>query len=123
MADRVGRTRILFFAIAIYTTLTFLWRFFVPATEQDDPDYFIMIQFVGELIIPLGLIAFFITLRRTAPDGEWLLGTTFAIALIASVGIIGMRLSSDDGWYSGHRQYWPGGHPSWNASPPGGSFA
>jgi hypothetical protein len=123
VANGLGRTKVLFFAIAIYSVLTFLWRFFVPATEQNDPNFFIWMQFAWELLAPLGLISFFITLRRAAPDQEVLLGATLAIALIACIGIIGMRIGSEDGWYSGHRQYWPGGNPSWNAPPSQPAFA
>ncbi len=116
MANGLSRTKFLFFAIAIYSVLTFLWRFQAPATEQNEPDLFIWLQFLWELIAPVGLISFFVTLRRAEPDRKRMLGVTLAIALLACIGILGMRIGSEDGWYTGHRQYWPGGHPFWNGS-------
>jgi len=41
-----------------------------------------------------------------------MLTTVFWIALVASIGILVMRFSTTDGWYTGHRIYAPGGDRS-----------
>jgi len=98
-----------FFSLSILVVLTFLWRFFVPAHEESDTNLMIGFEILLELAAPAGLIGlFFLLLSRSDEDSKRMVVVTFCIAFVASLGILMMRFSSTDGWYTGHRVYHPG---------------
>ncbi|HVH80866.1 MAG TPA: hypothetical protein VM782_15830 [Stellaceae bacterium] len=103
----------LFYIVSIFVISTFLWRFFVPAHEESDPDSLIYLKIVVEFIQPVGLIILFSYLRpRYGGDSTAMLTTVLVIALAASIGILVMRFSTTHGWYTGHRVYDIGGSRS-----------
>ena len=96
----------LFFSLSLLVVLTFLWRFLVPAHEESDTNLMIGVEIVLELAASAGLIGlFFGLLSRSNEDSRRLLVVIFCVAFIASLGILLMRFSSTDGWYTGHRVY------------------
>jgi hypothetical protein len=105
-ATKVNR---LFYSLSLLVVLTFLWRFFVPAHEESDTNLLIEFEIVLELAASAGLVGlFFVLLSRSNEDSKPLLVVAFCVAFIASLGILLMRFSSTDGWYTGHRVYHPG---------------
>jgi len=98
----------IFFLLSILVILTFLWRFLVPAHEESEGNLLIGFEILLELAAPVGLVALFVQLWSRYEGGKPALALTFWIALVASLGILFMRFSSTDGWYTGHRVYQPG---------------
>jgi hypothetical protein len=98
----------LFYLISVYAILTFLWRFLIPAHEESDPDLLIDFKVLVELITVVGLVYFFAKVRPSYDGAKSTLTATFWIALVASIGILIMRFSTTEGWYTGHRIYQPG---------------
>ena len=107
------KTKWLFYLLSIFTIWTFLWRFLTPAYEESDPNTLIYLKIVIELVQVPALIILFSYLRpRYGLDPTGMLTTVFWIALVASLGILVMRFSTTEGWYTGHRIYAPGGYRS-----------
>jgi hypothetical protein len=104
-ATKIAR---IFFLLSILVILTFLWRFSVPAHEESESNLLIGFEILFELAVPVGLVGLFLQLRARYEGSKLALGLTFAIALAASIGILFMRFSTTDGWYTGHRLYQPG---------------
>jgi hypothetical protein len=103
-----GMTKIarLFYFLSTCTILTFLWRFLVPAHEEAESDLMIELEILFEVATVVGLIWLFSHLRPRYDDSSKVtLTLTFWIALVASIGILIMRFSTSDGWYTGHRVY------------------
>ena len=98
----------IFFLLSILVILTFLWRFLVPAHEESEGNLLIGFEILLELAAPVGLVALFVQLWSRYEGAKPALALTFWIALVASLGILFMRFSSTDGWYTGHRVYQPG---------------
>lgn len=108
---KVSSTRMvrIFYLASIYTISTFLWRFLVPAHEESEGNFLIDMEVVLEFITVPGLVGLFVHLRSHHDDvSKVALTITFWIALLASIGILVMRLSTTDGWYTGHRVFQPG---------------
>jgi hypothetical protein len=108
--ESLTKTKWLFYLLSIFTISTFLWRFLVPAYEESDPNTLIYLKILFELVQVPALVILFSYLRgRYGLDPKGMLTTVFLIALVASIGILVMRFSTPDGWYTGHRTYAPGG--------------
>ena len=88
-----GRDRVIFLIAAIYLIGTFLYRALTPAHEG---------ALRGELILTMALDALcvvaLVVMKRKVQGG----GVLFWIALAAGVGLFAIRLSSDEGWWTGH---------------------
>jgi hypothetical protein len=90
-AGASGRNKILTFVMPAYLIAIFLWRVLTPAhemplrTEQ-------MLEIGLDGLILVGLIGL---RKRIAP-------TLFWIALIAGLGLVAIRATSDTAWWSGH---------------------
>jgi hypothetical protein len=108
MEDAMTKTAPLFYLLSIYTILTFLWRFLVPAHEQSEPNLLIDFEVLFELLTVVGLVSFFAKVQPSYGGSKSTLAATFWIALVASIGILIMRFYATDGWYTGHRVYQPG---------------
>jgi|HubBroStandDraft_2_1064218.scaffolds.fasta_scaffold415393_1 hypothetical protein len=103
----------LFYVISTYVILTFIWRFLVPATEESEPNSLIYIEILFEVVQIAALIALFSYLRSYYDNpSAAILISVFLIALMTAIGILVLRFSSDHGWYTGHRIYYPGGYRS-----------
>ena len=101
---------VLFYVLSIYVVLTFIWRFLVPATEESDPNTLIYMKILLEIVQVVAIAGLFFYLQSHYRDGSAaILISVFLIALVAAIGILVLRFSSDDSWYTGHRIYCPGG--------------
>ena len=113
MEATVRNMKRFFYLVSIFVIWTFLWRFLVPAYEESESDTLIYLEILVELVQVPALIILFSYLRpRYGFDSTSMLTTVFSIALVASIGILVMRFSTTDGWYTGHRIYDPGGYRS-----------
>lgn len=99
----------LFYVLSIYVVLTFMWRFLVPATEESDPNSLIYMEILFEVVQVAALAGLFFYLQSHSDGPAAVLISVFLIALVAAIGILVLRFSSDHGWYTGHRIYCPGG--------------
>jgi hypothetical protein len=109
MDTRVIRAVRFFYLLSGYTIVTFLWRFLVPAHEEAEGDTLIYLEILLEFATVGALIILFSHLRSRYGDNPTsTLTTIFCIALAASIGILVMRYSTTEGWYTGHRIYQPG---------------
>jgi hypothetical protein len=106
MGSQASKTRRLFYCLSIYVILTFLWRFGVPAHEEAEPDTLIYFEILFEFVSVAGLVVLFTQLRSQDGDAAQAPpAALFWIALVAAIGILIMRFSTTDGWYTGHRVY------------------
>src|SRR5262245_59234015 len=80
--------------LACYLIGTFLWNVFMPAHEYQ-------MRAAQMLTIGLNLLAVagLYGLRANIPK------PLFAVALIAGIGLLVLRLISDHGWWTGHLYY------------------
>jgi hypothetical protein len=89
-----GRHEILFFVVSLYLIGTFLWRVLVEAheyamrTEQ-------MLTIGLDLLMVIGLFG----IRAHGPK------PLFWIAMVAGVGLLLIRFTSDAAWWTGHLMY------------------
>jgi hypothetical protein len=84
----------LFYLISIVLIGNFLWRMIGTANEYPPRSVQIM-----EMVIDAGMIVGLIGLRKSGP--QWL----FIVALIAGIGLFGIRMHSDASWWTGHWHY------------------
>ncbi|HVF72603.1 MAG TPA: hypothetical protein VM940_13425 [Chthoniobacterales bacterium] len=95
-----------FFFLAIYLILTFLYRVLVTAHEYDSVA--VVYMSIGlDLAMIAGLILGKIAISRqiTAHQRRGLVTIVFVVALLAGVGLLGLRITSDAGWWTGHLRY------------------
>lgn len=80
--------------LACYLIGTFLWNVFVPAHEY--PGRGAQMLTIGfNLVAVVGLFG----LKASLPK------PLFVVALIAGVGLLALRLTSDHAWWTGHLLY------------------
>jgi hypothetical protein len=119
MGSQASKTLRLFYCLSIYVIPTFLWRFLVPAYEESEPDSLIYFEILLEFVSVGGLVVLFTQLRSQEADAAQAPpAALFWIALVAAIGILIMRFSSTDGWYTGHRVYQIG-YGSFETAPQG----
>jgi hypothetical protein len=89
-----GRNFAIAVILACYLIGTFLWNVFVPAHE-------FQLRTAQMLTIGLNLLGVvgLYGLRASMPK------PLFWVALIAGIGLLGLRLISDHGWWTGHLFY------------------
>jgi hypothetical protein len=98
-----------FYALSALAIATFLWRFLVPAHEEADTNLMIGMEVFLEFASLAALVVLFVQLMsRSSESARLAIVVVFCAALIASLGILLMRFSTTDGWYTGHRVYQPG---------------
>lgn len=84
----------LFYLIGILLIGNFLWRMFAVADEYPPRS----MQLLG-MAIDAGMIIGLIGIRKSGP--QWL----FIVALIAGIGLFGIRMHSKHSWWTGHWHY------------------
>jgi hypothetical protein len=84
----------LFYLISILLIGNFLYRMFAMANEYPPRS----VQLLG-MAIDAGMIVGLVGIRKIGP--QWL----FIIALIAGIGLFGIRMHSDASWWTGHWHY------------------
>jgi uncharacterized membrane protein len=84
----------IFYMLCVLLIGTFLWRMTITATE-----YPVRSAQVLEMAIDAGLIAGLIGIRKSGPQ------ILLVVALIAGIGVFGIRLHSDASWWTGHWHY------------------
>jgi hypothetical protein len=84
----------LFYLICILLIGNFLWRMIGTANEYPPRSVQIM-----EMAIDAGMIAGLIGIRKSGPQ------ILFVIALLAGIGLFGIRMHSDASWWTGHWHY------------------
>ena len=90
--------------LSIYLIGLFLWRLFTPAHEYDLRSVQ-MLDMALDALATVGPDRVFCEVlrhRESAPPRAILLWG----ALASTAGIWLIRLSSDEGWWTGHRLYW-----------------
>lgn len=98
------RLPIIGLCISIYVIALFLWRFFTPAHEYDRHSVR-MLEMTLDGLATVGLVAIFAKSLGGEKPG-FLRTVLLWSALVAAAGIWLIRLSSDEGWATGHRLYW-----------------
>jgi hypothetical protein len=96
----------MFFCLAFYLVLIFMWRLFATAHEYDSPG---MVFFsIGlDILCLVGLVAARIQIKR-AIYGRSLSGgvqVMFFLAFLAGIGLLAIRFYSNASWWSGHLHY------------------
>jgi hypothetical protein len=100
--------RTIFLVVAFYLIFVFLWRFIAPAHEYPSR----MEQALAmalDLMALVALIGVRVQTARTYPDDDatrTMAAALFWIALLAGLGLLAIRLSSDAAWWTGHRVYY-----------------
>ena len=94
------------FCLAAYLVVILLWRLFATANEYDSPE---MVWFsIGlDVLCLVGLVAARAQIKRALP-GHALPGAlqaVFVVALLAGVGLLAIRFTSDASWWTGHVHY------------------
>jgi hypothetical protein len=84
----------LFYLISVLLIGTFLWRMTVTATEYPPRSSQIL-----EMVIDAAMIVGLIGIRKSGPQ------ILLVVALIAGIGVFGIRLHSDASWWTGHWHY------------------
>jgi hypothetical protein len=84
----------LFYLISILLIGNFLWRMVATADEYPPRSAQVL-----EMAIDAGLIAGLIGIRKSGPM------LLFVVALIAGLGLFGIRMHSDASWWTGHWHY------------------
>jgi hypothetical protein len=92
--DNTKRNRILFYAGSALLIGNFVFRMLVMADEYP-PRSALYLQIGVDALLIAGLIG----LRKSGP--QWLL----IIAVIAGLGLFGIRLHSEHSWWTGHWHY------------------
>jgi hypothetical protein len=95
-----------FFCLAFYLVLIFLWRLFATANEYDSKSM-VSLSIGLDILCLVGLIAARVQIKRALP-GESLSGgaqVMFILALVAGIGLLVIRLTSDASWWTGHLHY------------------
>jgi hypothetical protein len=92
--DNTKRNPTLFYLVSVVLIATFLYRMSAMADEY--PRQFSRIL---EMVIDAGMIVGLIGVRKSGP--QWL----FVVALIAGIGLFGIRMHSKHSWYTGHWHY------------------
>jgi hypothetical protein len=90
-----SRDQKLFWALSILLIGSFVWKVSTPAHEYDRQSVVIM-----EMVFDLGCVVGLLGMikRRGSNPLLW-------IALLAGLGLFGIRLSSKAGWSTGHLKY------------------
>jgi uncharacterized membrane protein len=89
-----NRNTTLFYLVSVVLIATFLYRMSAMATE-----YPRQLSRILEMVIDAGMIVGLIGVRKSGP--QWL----FIVALIAGIGLFGIRMHSKHSWYTGHWHY------------------
>ncbi len=92
-----NKNYVIFIVLAVMLIATFLWRLLTPAHE-----YPMRTEQVMEIGIDLLCLAGLIGLKRQLAGGQVL----FWIALVAGLGLFGIRMTSDASWWTGHLVYY-----------------
>ncbi len=93
--------------ISGYLVISFLWRLFVPAHEYDMRSAQVLDICLNVLLI-VGLVGAHSTLKKNFPpdDSRWgFASTLFWAGMVAGVGMLLIRLTSDAAWWTGHLRY------------------
>lgn len=96
----------MFFLLSLYLIITFLYRALVPANEYDSiPVVYMSLGL--DLLMLVGLILGKIGISReiSADQRGGVVSFVFVIALLAGVGLLAIRLTSDASWWTGHLRY------------------
>jgi hypothetical protein len=92
--DNSKRNTTFFYVISAVLIFTFLYRMSAVATE-----YPRQLSRILEMVVDAGMIVGLIGIRKNGP--QWL----FVVALIAGIGLFGIRMHSKHSWYTGHWHY------------------
>jgi hypothetical protein len=84
----------LFYVISILLIGNFLYRMIATANEYPPRSAQIL-----EMVVHAGMVVGLIGIRKSGP--QWL----FIVALIAGIGLFGIRLHSEHSWWTGHWHY------------------
>jgi hypothetical protein len=92
--------------LALYLVLALLWRGFTTANEYDSvPVVTMTIAF--DVLCVIALVAVRIQIKRALPDNPLpdAAQLLFVVALLAGVGLLVIRFTSDASWWTGHLHY------------------
>lgn len=89
-----NRMTTFFYLVSVVLIGTFLYRMSAMATE-----YPRQYSRTFDMTIDAGMIVGLIGIRKSGP--RWL----FIVALIAGIGLFGIRMHSKHSWYTGHWHY------------------
>ena len=92
--NNTKRNTIFFYLISLSLIAKFVWRMLVVANEYPPRSGQIM-----DMVIDAALIAGLIIGRKSGPQ------LLFIVALLAGIGLFGIRLHSDASWWTGHWHY------------------
>jgi hypothetical protein len=95
--DPANRAQLMFFSLAGYLIVSFLWRVITPAHEYAMRDELYLTMVLDGLCI-IGLVGI-----KQRVEG-W--AVVFWIALAAGIGMFLIRLAGDDQWWTGHVVYY-----------------
>src|SRR5260370_21151100 len=87
-----SRNQKLFWALSILLIGSFVWKVLTPAHEFDSQAAVIL-----EMVLDFGCVVGLLGMIKTRGSNPLLW-----IALLAGLGLFGIRLSSDAGWWTGH---------------------
>lgn len=92
--DNTKRNRIFFYLVSLLLIVKFVWRMIVVADE-----YPMRTGQVMDMVVDAALIVALIIGRKSGPQ------LLFIVALIAGLGLFGIRMHSDASWWTGHWHY------------------
>lgn len=84
----------MFYLISVLLIGNFLWRMIATANEYPPRSVQIL-----EMVIDAAMVAGLIGIRKSGPP------LLFVVALIAGIGLFGIRMHSDASWWTGHWHY------------------
>ena len=84
----------LFYIVSILLIGNFVWRMIDTANEYPPRSVQVL-----EMVIDAGMIAGLIGIRKSGPQ------ILFVIALLAGIGLFGIRMHSDASWWTGRWHY------------------
>ncbi len=103
-ADTTARSWLIFRLLAAFLTLQFLWNLLVPGGAWPlSPVHYMNMAF--DLGMLIGLIGVRSRLAAAYADNSGRLNMMyllFVVGVIAGVGLLGIRFTSDAAWYTGH---------------------
>ena len=103
---RVPRGAKMFFFISLYLIAAFLYRVLVTAHEYDSiPVVCMSIALDLAMVVSLILLKMAVSRGITTDQRSGVVSFVFVIALLAGLGLLGIRVTSNESWRTGHLRY------------------
>ena len=97
-----------FIIASAYLIGSFLWRFFAPAHEYPMSTE-LWLDMILDAAMLLGLVGSgwqLLSGQEKDPSRRLTAFILLVVAGLAGIGLFGVRLTSEDAWWTGHRLYW-----------------